>query len=160
VEGVRLTPNPDKTAAISSIVEPLQAPYPDPAPVDLESLDPTTAHILDLPHATRTYKLLLSGGHFNNATQTLHITNPSLPSEFASSCWDAITSPEAGGEENAVRLVKGNAMFVMVEMIEGLIKAGRSEEVKKILGGASVLEDIEASGKKGAGLLAEKIRGL
>jgi pumilio family protein 6 len=160
-------PCPDKNAAIASIVEPLRAPYTETTPpVELEETDiaeevaPSDTHILDLPHATRTYKLLLSGGHYNNTTKTLHITDSTLPPTFASACWDAITSDEAGGVENARQLAKGDAMFVMVEMIEGLVKSGRGEEVKAVLGGEDVLSGIDGSGKKGASLLVEKIRAL
>jgi pumilio family protein 6 len=131
--------------------------------IDSESTETSelpTSHILDLAHATRTYKLLLSGGHFNNTTRTLHITDSELPPKFASACWDAITSEEAGGVENVRKLVKGEANFVMVEMIEGLVKAGRGEEVKNALGDEEIIKEIEGSGKKGAGLLVEKIRSL
>ena len=134
----------------------MKTPYADPAP-DGSDLDPTTSHLLDLSHSTRTYKALLSGGHYNPSTSSVNVIDSALPTLSANALWDALISPEAGGEENAVRVAKGNAAFVMVEMIEGLVKVGRGAEVKKVLGSSSVRERIVAGGRKGAAMLAEKL---
>lgn len=120
----------------------------------------STAHVLDLAHATRTYKTLLNGGHFDQKTKTVEVTDAELGQEFAKAVWAAITSGDAGGNENAVKLAQGGAAFVMAELVEALKKAGQAAAVKKVLGGAEVRKGVEGSGKKGAGLLAEKLAGL
>ncbi|KAK8869901.1 hypothetical protein IAR55_000469 [Kwoniella newhampshirensis] len=159
VQEIMLIAQGDKSAAIESLVSPLREPYSDPAPVD-PNPDPATSHPLDLSHSIRTYKTLLSGGHYNTSTQTLTVLDPTLSPSFARAFWDAITSEEAGGEDNAVRIAKGNAPFVVVELIEALVKGGDGDEVKKVLGKKGVKEDVEKSVRKGATLLAEKIAGL
>lgn len=59
-----------------------------------------------------------------------------------------------------VRLAQGNAAFVVVELIEALKKAGKGGQVKRVLGGKEVRKAIEAGGKKGSGLLVEKLAEL
>ncbi|OCF39876.1 pumilio domain-containing protein [Kwoniella heveanensis CBS 569] len=149
----------DKSAAIDALASALRAPYPDPAPVD-PNPDQTTSHPFDLSHAIRTYKTLLSGGHFNVSTKTLTVPDDKLSPLFAKAVWDAIVSEAAGGEDNVVRVAKGNAPFVVVELIEALKKAGQADGIKKVLGKKGVKEDVEKSVRKGAGLLAEKIAEL
>lgn len=146
----------DKSAAIKTLASALTPPYPDPAPLD-PNPDPAVSHPLDLSHAIRTYKLLLSGGHFDHKTQTLSIPDTSLSPAFSRAVWDALTSIEAGGAENVERVCKGNAPFVMVELIEGMKKRGDGDEVKKVLGKKGIKETVEKSVRKGSALLAEKI---
>ena len=116
--------------------------------------------MLNVPHATRTYKLLLSGGHYDRSTQSLAILDPTLSPKFAAAFWEAITSEDAGGEENAVRIAKGKAPFVVGVMVEALVALGRGAEVKRVLGQDDILEAVRSSGRKGAGLLAEKLAEL
>ncbi|OXC69851.1 hypothetical protein AYX13_01618 [Cryptococcus neoformans] len=156
VQEIMLYAQGDKSAAIQTLASALTPPYPDPAPLD-PNPDPTVSHPLDLSHAIRTYKLLLSGGHFDHKTQTLSIPDSSLSPAFSRAVWDALTSAEAGGAENVERVCKGNAPFVMVELIEGMKKRGDGEEVKKILGKKGVKETVEKSVRKGTALLTEKI---
>ena len=118
------------------------------------------SHVLDLAHATRTYKVLLSGGHYNTSTQELDIPDPTLSATFAIAFWKAITSEDAGGEDNAVRVAKGNAPFVVVELVEALVVAGRGAEVKRVLGQDGIIAASKSSGRKGAALLAEKLAAL
>ncbi|WRT67016.1 uncharacterized protein IL334_003982 [Kwoniella shivajii] len=159
VQEVLLHAEGDKSGALNTLASALRAAYPDPAPVE-PNPDTTTSHPLDLSHAIRTYKTLLSGGHFNTSTQTTTITDSTLSPNFAKAVWEAITSEEAGGEENAIRLCKGNAPFVMVELIEALKKSGQGEKVKSVLGKKGVKESIEKSVRKGSAMLAEKIAEL
>ncbi|WWD15825.1 hypothetical protein CI109_100249 [Kwoniella shandongensis] len=159
VQEIMLYAQGDKSAAIETLVTPLREAYADPAPVD-PNPDPATSHPLDLSHSIRTYKTLLSGGHYNTSTQTLTVLDPTLSPSFARAFWDAISSEEAGGEANAIRIAKGNAPFVVVELIEALVKRGDGEEVKKVFGKKGVKEDVGKSVRKGAALLAEKIAAL
>ncbi|WVW83234.1 hypothetical protein I302_105253 [Kwoniella bestiolae CBS 10118] len=156
VQEVLLYAQGDKSGAISALSQALSIPYPDPAPVN-PNPDQTTSHPLDLSHAIRTYKTLLSGGHFNNTTKSVEITDEQLSPQFATAIWSAITDESIGGQENVLRICKGNAPFVMVELIEALKKAGLGGEVRKVLGRQGVREEVERSVRKGAGLLAEKI---
>ncbi|OCF71984.1 pumilio domain-containing protein [Kwoniella mangroviensis CBS 8886] len=159
VQEVLIYAKGDKSGAISTLSQALSIPYPDPAPVD-PNPDQSTAHPLDLSHSIRTYKTLLSGGHFNNTTKTVEITDEELSPKFASAIWEAITDESVGGDDNVSRICKGNAPFVMVELIEALRKSGEVSKVKKVLGKKGVREEVEKSVRKGAGLLAEKIAEL
>lgn len=162
----------DKSKAIEALVEPLRTPYTEivaeekvgedeEAGEEAEADEATgTAHVLDLAHATRTYKTMLTGGHFDMKTKTVEVIDAQLGEDFAKAVWAAITSQEAGGKDNAVRIAQGGAAFVMVELVEALRKAGQSAAVKKVLGSAEVRKGIEASGKKGATLLADKLASL
>jgi pumilio family protein 6 len=116
--------------------------------------------VLDLAHATRTYKTFLTGGHFDMKSKTVEVVDAQLGEDFANAVWAAITSDEAGGADNAVKLAQGGAAFVMVELVEALRKAGESAAVKKVLGSVKVRKAIETSGKKGATLLADKLASL
>ncbi|WVR05080.1 hypothetical protein IAU60_002092 [Kwoniella sp. DSM 27419] len=159
VQEVLLYAQGDKTAAIDALAGALRTAYPDPAPVD-PNPDPATSHPLDLSHAIRTYKTLLSGGHYNVASKTLSVPDEELSPKFAKAVWGAISSEEAGGPANVVRIAKGNAPFVMVELIEAMKKSGNAAVVKNVLGDKGVKESIEKSVRKGAAMLAEKIAEL
>lgn len=156
--------NSDKSKAIESLVAPLQTPYNESAAVAEDEVDdqadPEAIHVLDLAHCTRTYKTLLSGGHFDMTTKTVDVIDPTFSAQFAQAFWSAMTSSEAGGEENAVRLAKGNAPFVMVELVEALKRAGKGGDVKRVLGGKEVRTALEHDEKKGLGLLLEKLTEL
>lgn len=160
----------DKSKAIDALVTPLQTPYTDASTAAAqeedaeeeaeEQADPEAIHILDLAHCTRTYKTLLTGGHFDTTSKTVNVVDSSLSAQFAKAAWSALISSEAGGEENAVRLAKGNAPFVVVELIEALKRAGKGAEIKRVLGGKEVRKAIEGGEKKGSGLLVEKLAEL
>ena len=146
----------EKSKAVEALVQPLSEPYPEEAPSP-DELDPESSHLLDLSHSTRTYKTLLSGGHFDLTTKSVHVVDLALSSQFAQSLWKASSSEDAGGKDNVVRLAKGNAAFVLVELIESLKKAGKVGEVKSVLAAKEVVESIKSGERKGAALLVEKI---
>ena len=157
VQEIMLYAEGDKSKAIDALIAPLRAAYPAEAPDPTEELNPEEAHVLDMSHSTRTYKTILSGGHFNTSTKSVDVVDTSLSKAFATAVWEAITSEEAGGEDNVVNLAKGNAAFVLVELTQALVAAGKAAEVKRILGGKKTREEIAKSGRKGASLLAEKL---
>ncbi|WWC85370.1 uncharacterized protein L201_000233 [Kwoniella dendrophila CBS 6074] len=150
----------DKSGAISTLSRALEIAYPDPAPVE-PNPDNSTNHPLDLSHSIRTYKTLLSGGHYNNQTKSLSIPDSELSSKFSKSIYQSISSESVGGEDNVIRICKGNAPFVMVELIESLKNSTENQreykELKSILTKKGVKEQIEKSVRKGANMLAEKI---
>lgn len=163
---VRIQSNPrlalalivDKSGAITGLTAPLSAPYP--------SDDPDSPHVLDLPHAIRTYKTLLSGGHYSHTSKTITVLDESLRLNLAVGIWNALVSEAAGGEENALRVACGDATFVLVELVEAVGSSnsggdeGTAEDIKRVLGSDEAVKQIEASEKNGAGLLVEKIRAL
>lgn len=59
-----------------------------------------------------------------------------------------------------MRIAKGNAPFVVVEMAQALVSTRKVAEIKRILGRQHVITAIRASGRKGARLLAEKLAAL
>ncbi|WVN85230.1 uncharacterized protein L203_100375 [Cryptococcus depauperatus CBS 7841] len=156
VQEVMLYAQGNKSNAIQTLASTVAQAYPDPAPLD-PNPDPISSHPLDLSHAIRTYKTLIAGGHFDHKTQTLSIPDPSLGPVLAKAVWDVLISEKVGGADNAVRVCKGNAPFVVVELISALQKSGEAAEVKKVLGRKEVKDAIRKSIRKGAGLLSEKL---
>ncbi|RXK38341.1 hypothetical protein M231_04383 [Tremella mesenterica] len=146
VQEIMLSTMGDKSQAIKALIKPICGPY----------TVSTGYHILDLPHASRTYKTMLSGGHFNSKLSAVEVVDQKLRSDFSQAFWQAITSSEAGGETNVVELAKGSP-FIVLEMIGGLEDAGRLQDVKSVLGSKDVRQAIEAEGQKGATLLVEKL---
>lgn len=145
---------------MEGILSPIATAYPNPASADPEA-DPTTAPLLDLSYAVRAYKTILSGGRFN--TETKQVDNPDveLRQTFARRFWETITSEEAGGKQNAVNVAVGNAPFVMVELVESLRNDEKyGKEVKAVLGGQAVIDEVKGSWRKGANLLHEKLLSL
>jgi pumilio homology domain family member 6 len=138
---VRLTL--DKTAAVEALIKPLRTPFSD------------DAHILHLAHATRTYKTLLSGGHYNTKTSEVDVVDAILRSSFAKAIFEAVISDEAGGEQNLKDMAVGDVALVLVELISGLSEESK-RKIKEILTGV----DIAGSNAKGAALLAERVAEL
>lgn len=151
VQEIMLSTTGDKTAAVTALAEPLTAPY---------AADGT--HPLELAHATRTYKTLLSGGHFNASTKSIDVADAAMSAALAAAVWGAISSDDAGGASNAVKIAAA-APFVVVELLEAL-KRGEDKEAlkaaKKVLGSADGKETIGASEMKGAAVLLERIAAL
>jgi pumilio family protein 6 len=159
VQEVILHAQGDKSAAVEALVQPLTSPYPDPAP-DVQAVDPTSSHVLDLAHSSRTYKTMLSGGHFDNKTSSVVVLDGALPAISAKAIWSAITSEESGGDNNVVRVAKGNAAFLLLETIEALVKSGKGEQVENVLGDPKVIDAVRAGGRKGAAMLADRLEKL
>jgi pumilio family protein 6 len=150
----------DKTAAIEALVRPIGQTYPNPASSDPEQ-DPVTAPILDISYADRAYKTLLAGGRFNSATSSVESANEELRSRFGKAFWQALTSEEAGGEQNAVNLALGNAPFVVVELVDNLkMDEELAPVVKRVLATPEVMGQVEKSWRKGASLLHQKLASL
>lgn len=144
----------DKTKAVETLLRPVAEAYAAPSEEEDDS-----AHVLNMPHATRTYKLLLSGGHFNSKLGQVEVVDAALSSAFAQAFWTAISSEEVGGATNAVEVAKG-VPFVVLELVNALVAAEKGAEVKKALGGKSVREAVGASEQKGAALLVERLASL
>lgn len=135
-------------------MQPLQTPYPDSPPTD-EALDPATSHLLDLPHSSRTYRNLLSGGHYDSRAKQVDVVDPALPAQVGEALWRAIVAP---GQDNVVRIATGNGAFVLVELV-GALK-GDAEllgEVKQVLGTKQVMNLIRKADRRGGSLLVESL---
>lgn len=148
VQEILLHTSGAKAAAVEALVAPLRAPFT--ADGD---------HVLELAHATRTYKTLLSGGHFNMATKSIEVVDATLGPAFAVAFWRALASDEAGGPSNAIKLAAA-APFVAVEMIEALKGTEAWDEAKAVLAGQDARDAIAASEMKGANVLAERLAAL
>lgn len=160
VTEIMLEAEGDKTEAIEALVRPIGQTYPNPASVDPEQ-DPATAPILDISYADRAYKTLLAGGRFNSATSSVESANEDLRRRFGKAFWQALTSEEAGGEQNAVNLALGNAPFVVVELIDNLKTDEKlAPVVKRVLATPEVMSQVEKSWRKGASLLHQKLAAL
>ena len=135
------------------------ADAPADAPADADAdVNAESSHILDLSYASRTYKTLISGGHYDAQTESVAVIDGSLAEMMSVAVWDTLRSEEVGGDENVRRVARGNAALVLVETIAGLKRSGRSKEVKAVLGGMG--DELRGSGKRGAGPLADALEVL
>ncbi|ORX39750.1 armadillo-type protein [Kockovaella imperatae] len=157
VQEIMLYSEGDKSSAVNALIEPLKTPYPHPAPTD-EETNAESSHTLDLPHASRTYKTLVSGGHYNSKTQSVDAVDAELSRQMADGVWEAIASEIAGGEDNVKNVAKGNAALLLVEVISVLHKNGKGGQVRSTLKGS--VKDIRKGGRKGSELLASSLESL
>ncbi|KLT41976.1 ARM repeat-containing protein [Cutaneotrichosporon oleaginosum] len=134
----------DKSAAIAALTQPLAQPWDE-------------EHVLALPHATRTYKTLLGGGHFSQAAKAIEVVDPALGRAFGTAMWRALVDAEGG--EN-VRDVAAGAPFVVVELLAALDGSEVWPEVCEVMRSEDVRAAVEASEMKGANVLAERIKAL
>lgn len=133
---------------MQSLITLLKRPYP--------SSPPDPQHIIDIPHASRTYKTLLQGGHYSHAEGAVTRPSPSPPSDstpsfdpsaFASRWLNTIDS----NTTKAIGL--GGGTFVLAALVDIIRKEG-SEEDRKALAGqldrayAKEVEKSEVKGKK------------
>jgi pumilio family protein 6 len=130
----------DKAAAIAALAEPLSAPFAGDG-----------SHVLELAHATRTYKTLLGGGHFSMATKAIEVVDAQLGKDLANAFWAAISADEAGGHANAIR-VAAAAPFVAVELLAALPDPAPARAIL-----AKGKDEIVVSEMKGANVLLEKL---
>lgn len=119
--------------------------------------------IIDLPPASRLYKTLLQGGHYNHSTHSVE--------RAPSAVWDGtkfgVSFVEQVGRDGTVGMCvgRGNGAFVVVELVEALNRReGESEDEvevarKTVKGwfGNEVVEEIEKGEAKGKKVLLEKL---
>lgn len=133
----------DKAAATDALAAPLAAPFTGDG-----------SHVLELAHATRTYKTLLGGGHYSMSTKSIDVSDDKLGAQLALAMWKAISADDAGGNINAIS-VAAAAPFVAVEMLAALADPSPA---KKVLSSPEGIEAITASEMKGANVLLEKLQ--
>jgi len=138
----------DKSAAISTLIEPLLSTYP--------SEEPKRPHPIDLPHTSRMYKSLLQGGHFSHSAKIVECTETFSAVQFASALLCAVD------KETLLAIAKGNGTFVVAELLERVREEGGDEEKKKTKGwfGQSFISYLRDHDVKGKKVLIEKIEAL
>ena len=163
----------DKEGAIRTLLNAL-------SPSEIEgALEKHPNLIIDLPPASRLYKTLLQGGHYNHSTHCIE--------QVPSGVWDGTTFAvrfvnEVGRDGTVGMCVgRGNGAFVVAELVEALNRGLKdevegqkgSEDGKKKRGdieearvtvkgwfGSEELEEVERSEAKGKKVFLEKLRTL
>ncbi|KAL9709456.1 Pumilio y domain member 6 [Leucoagaricus gongylophorus] len=101
----------DKTSATKTLLDAIAIPYP--------SSDPSNPHLIDCSWASRMYKTLLQGGHFNKKTQSVELTESWDAFKFSSLFVDIVPQMTViamctEGEKNGG--------FVIATLCETLVK--------------------------------------
>ena len=138
----------DKTKAMESLISLLQRPYP--------STPPDPQHIIDVPHASRTYKTLLQGGHFSHTQGSVIRTSSGIfnSATFART-W--LTGVDA---ETTKAIGLGGGTFVLAALVETVCKEG-TEEDRKLLKeqlDETFVSRVEESDVKGKKVLLDALR--
>ena len=106
---------------------------------------------MSLPHASRLYKTLLQGGHFNHATKEVELTETWSPAYFARKFVELV------GQEVTVAMARGEGAFVVAALCEQLAKdndgAAEREVVTRWFTKGVRKEIADANGKGSAVLL-------
>ncbi|KAG6889424.1 hypothetical protein C0995_001191 [Termitomyces sp. Mi166 len=142
----------DKIPASQSLLRAISTSYP--------SADPSSPHLIDLPHTSRLYKTLLQGGHFNHTTKSVDLAPNWDAGLFAEEFVKVVGKDVAIG---MCTLGEGNGAFVVAEMCEALIRdGGRGEVRKEVKGwfGDEVREAVEGGQAKGKKVLLETMTSL
>ncbi|KAG8679681.1 pumilio domain member 6, partial [Ceratobasidium sp. 423] len=113
----------DKSKALEALLAPISNAYTPPAPESDLSNPTTTTHILNLSHASRLYKTLVQGGHFNQQTKEIE-RSERAPKDVAGKFM------HTAGKENVTSMALGEGGFVIAEVI-GKLK-GDQENLKEI----------------------------
>jgi len=136
----------DKKGAIRTLLKALL-----PSEVEEDS-------VIDLPPASRLYKTLLQGGHYNRSTKSVE--------RVPSSVWDGtefgVWFVDLVGRDGTVGMCvgNGNGAFVVVELVEALNRREGEVAGKTVKGwfGNEVVLEIEKGEAKGKQVLLDKLR--
>ncbi|ELU37467.1 puf family RNA-binding protein [Rhizoctonia solani AG-1 IA] len=111
--------------ALDALLSPISSPYAPPDP-ESDLSDPTiTTHILNLSHASRLYKTLVQGGHYNQQTKSIERSEQapkSVPKKFM----------YVAGKENVVSMALGEGGFIVAEVVGKLKDEGDYDDLKEI----------------------------
>ncbi|KAL0959125.1 hypothetical protein HGRIS_014419 [Hohenbuehelia grisea] len=154
VAEVMLYADGDKSAATKSLLSVFASPYP--------SADASSPHLIDLPHASRLYKTLLQGGHFNHTTKSIDRASGWDAQSFAVQFVDIV------GHDVCVAMCtkgEGNGAFVVAELCEALCGDGADQDDAaraQVKGwfGPEAIREVENGTAKGKKVLLEKIAAL
>ncbi|CAE6500228.1 unnamed protein product [Rhizoctonia solani] len=143
----------DKSKALDALLLPISSAYTPPEP-ESDLSDPTTAtHILNLSHASRLYKSLVQGGHFNQQTKQIE-RSEQAPKNVAEKFM------HAAGKENITSMALGEGGFIVAEVIGKLEEEGNEENLKKMRSWfeRSTRERLSKGGIRGSAVLLERLR--
>ncbi|KDN34057.1 hypothetical protein RSAG8_12845, partial [Rhizoctonia solani AG-8 WAC10335] len=143
----------DKSKALDALLIPISSAYTPPEP-ESDLSDPTTVtHILNLSHASRLYKTLIQGGHFNQ--QTKEIERSEQAAEDVAGKF-----MHAAGKENVTSMALGEGGFVVAEVIGKLKEEGNQEKLKEIRSWfkQDIREQLSQGNIRGSAVLLERLR--
>lgn len=112
--------------------------------------------MIDLPHTSRLFKTLIQGGHYDRAASGISSAPSFSPGDFAKQFMTA------AGEDNLVKMAKGNGTFVVAELVERIRiegDGGEKTELSKWLS-KKVRTEIEESKGKGSDVLLGRLKAL
>lgn len=144
-----LTLKADKSPASATLLKTLAAPYPSP--------DATSPHLMSLPHASRLYKTLLQGGHFNHSTKEVEPAGPWSAAHFAKRFVEVV------GQETTVAIARGEGAFVVAALCEQLTKdqdGAAEQEVVSQWFTQTIRKEIADANGKGSTVLLEALQKL
>ncbi|CAE6377945.1 unnamed protein product [Rhizoctonia solani] len=150
---VMLCAEGDKSKALDALLAPISSPYAPPGP-ESDLSDPTiSTHILNLSHASRLYKTLVQGGHFNQQNKKIEHSEQA-PKEVARKFM------HAAGKENVMSMALGEGGFVIAEVIGKLKDEGDQEGLKEIRSWfkKDVREKLSKGDIRGSAVLLERLR--
>ncbi|KAB5590423.1 Pumilio like domain containing protein [Ceratobasidium theobromae] len=142
----------DKTKALKALLAPISSPYTPPEP-NSDLSDPTVStHILNLSHASRLYKSLVQGGHFNQQTKQIELAEYA-PRRVASAFMNA------AGHENVLAMALGEGGFVIAEVIGKLKEEGDKDNLEQIRSwfGNSTREKLKKGNSRGSMVLLQRL---
>ncbi|EPS98150.1 hypothetical protein FOMPIDRAFT_1061485 [Fomitopsis schrenkii] len=146
---VMLYADGDKSPASATLLKTLAAPYPSP--------DATSPHLMSLPHASRLYKTLLQGGHFNHSTKEVEPAGPWSAAHFAKRFVEVV------GQETTVAIARGEGAFVVAALCEQLTKdqdGAAEQEVVSQWFTQTIRKEIADANGKGSTVLLEALQKL
>ncbi|KAJ4474996.1 armadillo-type protein [Lentinula aciculospora] len=144
----------DKTSAFQALLKALATPYPSP---DISS---STSHLLDLPYASRLYKTLLQGGHFNHYLKSVETGSNWNPTAFAVDFVKIVGGDDGAVIKDICTKGKRNGSFVVAQLCGALVREDASfdkdsvkearEKLKEWLSTSETRKAIEEGAKDGA----------
>ena len=144
-----LTLSTDKSPAADTLLKALAAPYPSP--------DATSPHLMSLPHASRLYKTLLQGGHFNHTTKAVEPAESWSPASFARNFVELV------GQDTTVAMARGEGAFVVAALCEQLTKGEEAAEARAEVSRwftKAIRKEIADANGKGSAVLLEALQKL
>ncbi|KAH7323362.1 armadillo-type protein [Rhizoctonia solani] len=143
----------DKSKALDALLAPISNPYTAPEP-EFDLSDPTiTTHILNLSHASRLYKTLVQGGHFNQQSKQIE-RSEQAPKNVAGKFM------HAAGKENVISMTLGEGGFIVAEVIGKLKEEEDQENLKEIRSWfrKDTKEQLSKGDIRGSAVLLERLR--
>ncbi|KAJ3782680.1 armadillo-type protein [Lentinula aff. detonsa] len=110
----------DKSPASQTLLRALATLYPASSATSA----PSSAHPIDLPHASRLYKTLLQGGHFNHSLKSVEINERWDPTAFAVDFVKIVGGDDGTVVKDICTKGERNGSFVVAELCGALVGTG------------------------------------